>query len=378
MSKSDILVVGVHKKTDGYPNIKFKIEKLLASNLSVTELNRPVPVLGFGMTKSVFTLCVASFYFMVNHVLLLVSYCRNNPANKVVYIPYPAVMFCFLLSLLPRRLKPKKIVLDAFISLYDTIVCDRKLLRKTNVIAKYLLIMEARAYAFADKVITDTHNNSDYFSLLFELPLSKFEAVPLTIDEHVFHYHSKAPGSTLNVLFVGTMVPLHGIDSIMACIKMLRLDKSIQFRVVGSGQSSRVVDDLHKLYPDSFEWISDWQSSDKVMAHIQWADVCLGIFGVEEKTQRVCPLKMYLYMACGKAVVTGATAWTEQCVDDIAVRPFECIPVGDSCALAEKLQSLYANRSRLSALSVLSLRFYRRNMSNKVSMARLIDVMMKS
>jgi hypothetical protein len=100
------------------------------------------------------------------HLKLLFRLLRAPPAD-IVYIPYPGV---FVLNLLPRRLRRRAhVVVDAFISIYDTAVCDRQLLAPTDLLARLLRWVERRAYNRADLVIVDTPENASFIRSTFEL-----------------------------------------------------------------------------------------------------------------------------------------------------------------------------------------------------------------
>ena len=68
--------------------------------------------------------------------LLIWNYLRA-PAHKVVMVAYPGILDILVVSLLARA-RGAKIVLDAFISIYDTVVIDRQLIRSSSFAAKLL------------------------------------------------------------------------------------------------------------------------------------------------------------------------------------------------------------------------------------------------
>ena len=63
------------------------------------------------------------------------------------------------------------------------------------------------------------------------------------------------------------------------------------------------------------------------------SDICLGIFGAGEKTQRVIPNKVFDALACERPVITGDTPAARECLVD-GEQAWLC-PTGDPEALAD-------------------------------------------
>ncbi len=93
------------------------------------------------------------------------------------------------------------------------------------------------------------------------------------------------------MLFVGKLIPLHGLDTILAAAA---LAPEIPFRVVGSGQLEALLD--HR--PPNVEWIP-WVEYEDLPGEIQSAGCALGIFGTGAKAGRVIPNKAFQTIACG-------------------------------------------------------------------------------
>jgi glycosyltransferase involved in cell wall biosynthesis len=171
----------------------------------------------------------------------------------------------------------------------------------------------------------------------------------------------KPSSKTVNVLFVGTLVPLHGIETILQAITLLQGDKNIEFTIIGDGQDGRFVEEYLKEYPDSITWIKTWQSSSEIAKYIYGTDICLGIFGEGAKAQRVCPYKIYSYAMCGRAIITGETDWTRSL---LTAQYFETIPVGSGELLALAIKELAGNETKRDFLAGSAAKFYEQSLSN--------------
>jgi glycosyltransferase involved in cell wall biosynthesis len=285
----------------------------------------------------------------------------------------------WLLSFFGKRWLSDRIVVDAFISLYDTIILDRKLYSATSLLARLLWRIERRAYRFADLVIVDTAESASHLAELFSLPPALFCACPLSTDETVLQPQpypvlSPAGNNTSNgkcrILFIGTMIPLHGIDTIVACARLLE-DDPLTITVIGNGQQGASV----SAAGGNIHWLREWVDSPGIAQVIAEADVCLGIFGATDKADRVLPYKIYAYSRVGRAVITAATSCLTNLTRELDYSPFILVPVADAEALAEAIREL-ASRPQLRAqYAAASARFYAENLSNQALQAKLLGAL---
>ena len=292
-SPLSLLIAGAYIKSEAYPNVLFRIRSLTEhTKIQVEEINCGLLLEKTKRGDRIRTVR-NPVRIIICHIFTFVRL-MSHRKRKNIYIPYPAIFFQFLISLLPSRFKPEFIAIDAFVSIYDTVVMDRKLINKDSRLAKYLLYIECRAFMSADFVIVDTSCNRDYYSRLFNLSQDRFIPIPLAIDEVIFQPTSyTAHNNNCHVLFVGTMVPLHGIQTIISAIRLLSGQRGISFLIIGDGQDYSVVSEYSSTNPENFKWIGNWCHSKNLYEEISEADICLGIFGSTPKTQRVCPYKIY-------------------------------------------------------------------------------------
>jgi glycosyltransferase involved in cell wall biosynthesis len=240
--KPSLLVAGVHRASEGYPNVLYRLEMLRASGrFKVSEINAPLWRDDTG-PGSFLRLPRLAVRLVAVHLKLFFRLLRAAPAD-IVYIPYPGV---FVLNLLPRRLRRRGlIIVDAFISIYDTAVCDRQLLAPNDLLARLLRWVEMRAYNRADLVIVDTPENASFIRSTFELDADRVVDMPLSTNERDY-----APPITtqsarrIRVLFIGTFVPLHGAETIVKAAQALRHRDDIEFHLIGDGQDARAIEQL--------------------------------------------------------------------------------------------------------------------------------------
>ena len=282
--------------------------------------------------------------------------------------------------MLPKVWRPRYVVADCFISLYDTAVTDRGLISPTSWAARALKSLESRSYRAADIIVVDTDLNASYFRETFELTPSKVIALPLSIDESVFRPSPYLPsGDFCTVLFIGTFVPLQGADIIAQAAVILGARHDVRFRLIGSGQTAEAVERVFAGgRPENVEWVTQWVDSERLAEEIRDADICLGIFGAGSKAQRVWPLKNYAYMAIGRAIITGDTLLSRRMLQQSDSAPFLTVPHGDPAALAAAIVTLAQHPERRKDYAKNARLFYDRNLCSHIAHEQLVSQLVRA
>lgn len=382
-SRPRVLVVGALQLWEGHSNVEHKI-KLLAE---ATELESTIKIreIRFKINyKSTLTRCISTMStclkLLLGSVGCVVTIVRYR-SHDSLYLPYPGHIILFVLSFLPKSMAPKNIVLDLFISIYDTVVNDRGLIKEGGSLARVLYWFESSAFRRAQVCLVDTSDNAEYYAELFRLPNELFKVIPLSIDNHHFepvkdHCRFSKENRSLKVLFVGTMVPLQGVSYICNSIWRLKEFSEFEIVIVGDGQDSPYVEKLERDLSESnaalrFVWKREWMDSKRIASEIRDADICLGIFGDSEKAKRVWPFKNYLYMACGKMLITSNTSTAVKLGQKQHLPAFKVIDCSDGDALANCLENVLVNRNEFREIGNSARQFYLDNLSAKVITDRM-------
>lgn len=366
-SKPLLLIWGVHRDTDGYPNTRYRLQFLRGlEEFDVKEIVRPIHIPNWGKKLGKLGPIIPSLTSLYSHIHILWQYIILRRAPHVLYVPYPAILALAMLDFIPQKLRPREIIADAFISIYDTVVNDRKLLEPPSIPARILHALERKAYHQADHIVVDTEQNADFLRNEFNLNASKVTAIPLSTNEVAYHSTPYLPGKSCHILFIGTMIPLHGISTILATAKLLETVTAIQFRLIGSGQEGYKVKQAMANGATNLEWITHWQSAEQLANEIAQADICLGIFDSGDKAQRVCPFKLYAYSAVGRAVVTAQTSWVHTATSNLEYEPFATVNAMDPEALAEKISDLLQHPEARKAYATNARKFYQDHLCNMI------------
>jgi glycosyltransferase involved in cell wall biosynthesis len=238
------------------------------------------------------------------------------PPHDIVLVGYLGHFDVFPARLL-SWLRRKPLVFDAFVSLYDTSVEDRKVFRRGSLSATLLRLIDRWSCKLSDLVLLDTNQHIEYFCEEFDLDPSKFQRVLVGADPAYAAEEPVAPREgRFVVLHYSKFAPLHGMPYILDAANQLRDDPEIVFKIVGGGQTFAASKAYaERLGLENLELIP-WLEPEQLRQAMREAHVCLGIFGDTPKARRVVPNKVYQCLAAGAAVVTGRSPASEELLVD--------------------------------------------------------------
>ena len=244
--------------------------------------------------------------------------------------------------------------------------------KKGGFIAATIFWFEKRSLQAASRILTDTVCNSQYLEKLFSLPRMKLQAIPLATDENNYIPVSyKDNGDICTVLFIGTFVPLHGVETVAKAALLLSDNERIRFRIFGNGQTATSVREILDGKKCNLEWRKEWTDPALLAKEVEKADICLGIFGTTKKASRVWPLKNYTAMRVGRVVINRDSKCIPGWGGDTQNLPICLVPAGDAAALAKKLTHLAKNYKQRKKLADAGKRYYHNYLSN----AKILDAL---
>lgn len=264
----------------------------------------------------------------------------------IMVIGFLGQSIIFFAKLLTR----KPIILDAFVSLYDTAVFDRKRFSADSLKGRYFYFLDKYSCKLADKVLLDTQAQIDYFVKTFNLPQGKFVRIFVGSNEQIFYPQpAKSKSDKFLVHFHGYLVPFHGADYILKAAEILR-KQEIQFQFITRfDKNYRLIKTkAEKLGLENVKFV-ERVPYQELARYINQANVCLGVFGLTPKIDKVIPNKIYEALACQKPVITART----QAVQELLTDKENCLLVepGNSQDLAEKILILKHNQDLLEKIA---------------------------
>jgi glycosyltransferase involved in cell wall biosynthesis len=283
---------------------------------------------------------------------------RPSERYDAVIVGYPGH---FDLPAAKRAARGAPVLFDPLVSLADTLVSDRARFRRGSLPARALSLVDRLALRAADVVVADTEQHARFFAELADL--ERVEVCFVGAEERIFK--PAPPGAFTHALFVGKLIPLHGLETIL---EAARLAPEVPFRVVGTGQ----LDGLLEQPPANVEWVP-WVEYVELAGELHAAGAALGIFGASEKAARVIPNKAFQALACATPLVTADTpAARELLVDGESAL---LVPPGDAQALADALRRLASDDALRARISAAGLSAYRRHASEDVLGRRWLSIL---
>jgi glycosyltransferase involved in cell wall biosynthesis len=228
-----------------------------------------------------------------------------------------------------RAAQGRPLVFNPLVSLSDTFVEDRGRFRPGSPAARALASVDRRALRAADLVVADTRANADHLAAVAGLSPERVEVAFVGAEQRLFT-PGWSPPEQFTVLFVGKLIPLHGLETVLAAA---RTAPELSFRVVGSGQLEHLVRDR----PANVEWVP-WVEYEELPRELHRTGCALGIFGTSGKAQRVIPNKAFQALACGTPLVTADTPAARELL--VNGESALLVPPGDADALTAALRRL--------------------------------------
>lgn len=248
------------------------------------------------------------FRFLIVQFRLARQFVREHRSTDVLFVGtagYLDMPLAYIMS----KIFSKVFIFDAFYSMYDTIVLDRRLVKEKSFIAKTIRMYEKIIYRLPDAIIMDTIHNAEFVKSEFRVNSPLYHVPPGVPAEFQSKGTAVTRGSGEGVdqlicLFYGSYVPLQGAPTIVRAAKALENHDDILFVMIGAGQDHdkcvriALQNDLKNIV------FKPWMTLSDLSEEVRDADVCLGIFGSSSKAHRVIPYKVYSYMAAQKPIVT--------------------------------------------------------------------------
>lgn len=213
----------------------------------------------------------------------------------------------------------KRVVVDFYISHYETRVIDRKLITKDTDLAIKLKTVDIEAIKNSNTVIFLNQAESEYYQKVLELdlPSEKVEIIPLVVPDRkkAIMPYANRESEYLTVAWWGREGnPLHGFDVIAGAIRLLLAQsKIIRFAIFPAGGPDFTM--FREQFRDIFDHPQVLMSLDYSFNNgrlldycIKTVDVAFGTFGATAKAKTVLTNKILDAASMGIPCVTQKSA----------------------------------------------------------------------
>ena len=250
------------------------------------------------------------------------------------------------------KLRKSIVVIDFFISMYDTLIFDRKKFNEDSYIAKILYNLDKKTINYADKVICDTKAHGEFFCEEFGLEKDKLIVLYLNADKSIYYNRDINKPKELEdkyiVLYFGSILPLPGVEIVLESINLLKDNDKIHFYIIGP-----IDKNYCKPETGNVTYFS-WLSQEELAKYISYSDLCLaGHFNSEiMKAKRTIPGKAYIYRAMNKPMILGDNLATHELYNE-GDEGVYFVKMGDAKALAEKITQIWRNSNEINNTNTL-------------------------
>lgn len=245
--------------------------------------------------------CNASGIVFLRYFKLFKRFLQLKDSISSLLVGFPGHYDIFLASFLGKLFR-KKVVYDVYVSLYETYVLDRKIVKRKSGRARFYYLIDWLGLKLADLVLVDTNAHFRMYFNLYKLKQDKTLTIYIGSDGDFF-YPTKI-NEDIDVLYQGTYQPLNGTEYI---IKAAQLLPKVIFFLIGRGQDRSKAERLAKKMNLKNVTFIDWVNYRKLSRYINRSKVLLGSIGKGDKANAIISNKLYDAFACKKAVINGKT-----------------------------------------------------------------------
>ncbi len=215
-------------------------------------------------------------------------------------------------ALWAARLLNKKIITEMYISLYDTIVRDREMIKPGSKEAKACRQNDILALTKSDYIIHTADQELSYWEKILGIDIDRRKVfiAPVCNVSTLINKTSFMQDGVLRICWWGTFIPLHGLDNILQAMKILK-EREVQFTCNLFGVDN-------PLFPKYAEKIRLQQLEEHVFLRkdlrfsndslpkylVDNCDLALGIFGNTDKARNAVPNKLIEALSMGIPTLT--------------------------------------------------------------------------
>jgi len=349
-----------------YPNYArnlILLKGLIRNHQTVVECNYPFPKLSTNIIYTIYKNIKAQVKIFSMH---------SKISYDAIIVGYPLVKAIWSAKII----KKQPLIIDPFISSYNTKINDLKLYPKESIISSLLHLFDRTIFTSGKIVLADTKAHAKYYSSEFGIPIEKIKVIYVGADSDLYFPRKDIPHKQFIVGFYGNYIPLQGIEYIIDAANVLKkYYPHIKFELIGGGNTKneyfrRIIHKIYKMQLKNIRIIKKLNEYE-LPYYIQKADIQLGIFGNSLKTKLVIPNKAYTALAMKKPLITSETIAIKELFKD----KFNCLLCNraDPVSLANKILKLYENEKLRIKIANNGFQTYLKNCTPQILAEKLLN-----
>ncbi|MEN8149980.1 MAG: glycosyltransferase family 4 protein [Planctomycetota bacterium] len=240
-------------------------------------------------------------------VRVVVAYARAILAwlragdHDVLMVGYPGQFDVFLARVL-ATLRGRPLVMDVFMSIW-LVARERGLSGATDV----LRAVERTALSLPDRLLHDTARYVDWLHEAHGTDPGRFRLVPTGADDRLFAPTGAVPADdgVFRVLFHGTFIPNHGVETIVHAARLLRDEADIRLEFVGDGPTRPAAEEIARNHALENVVFAGWMEPADLAVKMETSHVCLGSFGTTPQSLMTVQNKIFEGLAMARPVISG-------------------------------------------------------------------------
>ena len=210
----------------------------------------------------------------------------------------------------------------------------------------------SKSYQLADQIITVSDPTKENLVENWGVPAEKIKVIPNGVN--VAHFQQPVDtakvraefglGDAPVIMFVGGFQRWHGLDKLLEALALVtKILPEVRLLLVGDGPARPFVEEnIHRLDLEKFVTITGFLSHARIPQLLAVADVVTVPYPKLPQEMWFSPLKLYEYMAAGKAIVASSAGQIKNVIrhdeNGLLVTP------GDVADLAQACLHLLQNR----------------------------------
>jgi len=234
--------------------------------------------------------------------------------SDVVYVPALNVGVDILYEVLLARLFNKEVIIEYYVSVYDTVVLDRKMFSPSSMMAKLAMTYDQLLVKAADKVIFLNACEYNRYAEISKLSIDadKVRIIPLCIERRgkLTPVKQNPPGP-FSMCWWGSYLPLHGLEKIIDSVKLL-IDSGEDVRLYIFGNNPQKAEKYMKTVNgyglnDQIVFNDEYSFSNGLLEPFLLSNcqLAFGLFGESDKAKNVIPNKILDAVAMKCPIITG-------------------------------------------------------------------------
>ena len=231
--------------------------------------------------------------------------------TDIIYLPPMNARF-IKSAIVASQFFNKKLIVEMYISLYDTLVRDRKLTEDGSRQAKEWAQKDILALTKSDYVIHTASHELTYWEKILSINIKpdKVFIAPVCNVSPLFRKRSYEQDGVLRICWWGTFIPLHGLDNILESMKILK-EQKVKFTCnlfgVDNSFFYSYAEKIHSNELNSHVFLrKDLSFANSYLPKhlVENCDLALGIFGNTDKAHNAVPNKLIEALSMGIPTLT--------------------------------------------------------------------------